>query len=264
MLLVASVLLSACAGTPGHRAPGRYGLDLDSASASCRQNPLLCAKLPGEPPVVPPSGAARVVATAGLTGQVVARALAATEQARIHEALKECADRARAEVLLRTLGRSPTLAECNEVLSRDSKGQPRTRAMLLGVEMHKEALACTETALNDLRPGQFSLEPCYRYDRSTGRTTLIDADERRALLRQGRSCELVGSLVPDVVLHLGNPLQIQAVYDFKFPCVSSDKRPTWREYPPGHPHGGTSQGEIYAKALSPYVFQVVPHLGVLP
>ena len=136
--------------------------------------------------------------------------------------------------------------------------------MLLGLEMHQLALKCAEVGLNALRPGQFSLEPCYRYDSRTGRVTLVSPEERQALLRQGRSCELAGSLVPDVVIHSGDPRQALAVYDFKFPCVNSDQEPQWRQYPEGHPHAGRRQGEVYEQALNTTkVWRTVPRLGVI-
>jgi hypothetical protein len=37
-----------------------------------------------------------------------------------------------------------------------------------------------------------------------------------------------GTLEPDVVIHTGDPLQVQAVYDFKFRCVGFDKKPERR------------------------------------
>jgi hypothetical protein len=200
-----------------------------------------------------------------MTGQVVLRVLKATEKANVEAVLTECADLARSEILIRRLGeRSPTPAECNEVLERDARGAPVTRAMLLGREMHLAALQCTEERLGAVLPGRFSLEPCYRYDPRTGRTTLVSPGERQALLRQGRSCELIGTLSPDVVIHTGNPLEAQAVYDFKFPCVNTDKPTPWSRYPPGHPHADRLQGEMYTEALGANdVWRVVPRLGVI-
>jgi hypothetical protein len=263
VVLVASMLLGGCAGTPSRGRSLRYTWP-DSVTNSCRQSPSLCAKVPGEQPLLPLSGPASVAASAGITGQAVLRVLEATTQARVDEMLKECADLARSEVLLRHLGnRSPTPAECNEVVSRDARGKPVTRAMQLGQLMHQEALKCSEDELNELLPGRFSLEPCYRYDSASGRVSLVSPEERQSLLRQGRSCELLGSLVPDVVIHTGNPLEAEAVYDFKFPCVNSDEAPSWREYPRGHPHAGRQQGAVYEQAFNTSVGRVVPRLGVI-
>lgn len=263
VVLAASVLLGACASAPGRGATGHYAFT-DSATQSCRQSPALCAKVAGEPLVLPLSGTARVAASVGVTGQVVYRVLEATEQAAIDTVLKECADSARSEVLDRRLGgRSPTQAECNEEV-QDAQGRRVTRAMLLGQEMHEVALKCAGDGLNELSPDGFSLEPCYRYDKQTGRFEPLSPEERRALLRQGRSCELVGSIVPDVVIHTGDPLQVYDVYDFKFPCVNSDQEPGWRRYPEGHPHAGRYQGEVYETALgTPHVWRVAPRWGVI-
>ena len=63
-----------------------------------------------------------------------------------------------------------------------------------------------------------------------------------------------GTLVPDVVIHSGNPLEVLAIYDFKFPCPFSND-PTWNKYPEGHPYYGSTQGRMYRE-----VFQVGPHL----
>ncbi len=261
-VLVASMLLGGCAGTPNRGNSLRY---TDSATNSCRQSPALCAKVPGEQPLLPLSGPASVAASAGITGQMVQRVLEASTRARVDEVLKECADLARSEVLLRHLGnKSPTPAECNEAVSRDARGKAVTRAMQLGQLMHQEALKCTEDTLNELLPGRFSLEQCYRYDPASGKVSLVSPEERQALLRQGRSCELLGSLVPDVVIHTGNPLEAEAVYDFKFPCVNSDGPPSWREYPPEHPYAGRRQGEIYERAFKTIVRRVAPRWGVIP
>lgn len=264
VVLTASVLLGACAGAPGRRAPGHYAYT-DSPTQTCRQSPALCAKMPGEQPVLPLSGATRVAATAGVTGSTVVRALEATEQARIEEVLKECADSARSNVLLEFMGgQSPTRAQCNEEVVDAAQGRRVTRAMQLGLEMHERALKCAGDGLDALRPDGFSLEPCYQYDKQTGRVSLVSPEERQALLRQGRSCELLGSLVPDIVIHTGDPLQAQAVYDFKFPCVNIDRVPEWRPYPQGHPHAGLHQGEVYGQALSTTkVWRVIPRLGVI-
>lgn len=82
---------------------------------------------------------------------------------------------------------------------------------------------------------------------------LVSAKEAQALIQQGCGGELEGTIVPDVVIHSGNPLEVLAVYELKFPCPSSNE-PSWREYEEGHPHG-SNQGEIYQKIL-----QVIPKL----
>ena len=83
------------------------------------------------------------------------------------------------------------------------------------------------------------------------------------LLRRGLWSELLGTIVPDVVLHAGNPARIQDVYDFKFPCVNPERDPSWGEYPIGHPHQEDSQGDIYWKALGAEPARVTPRRGVI-
>ncbi|WP_244226886.1 hypothetical protein [Corallococcus aberystwythensis] len=180
----------------------------------------------------------------------------------VTEALEECADKARTEVILANFGtRSPTPQECNEQV-RDAQGRTLTRAMQLGNEMHRVALQCAAEKLNKLRPGGFSLEPTYLYDLDSGKVTWLSPDEVARIRQRGSLGELKGSLVPDVVLHNGNPEQVQAAYDFKFPCVDIGKRPPWRKYPPGHPYDGMSQDEVYRQAFGLHeVPQVIPYLG---
>ena len=73
------------------------------------------------------------------------------------------------------------------------------------------ALQCVQERLDRLIPGRFSLEPRYRYDKRTGQTELVSQQEARALRQQGCGDELKGTLVPDVVIHSGNPLEALAV-----------------------------------------------------
>nr|WP_253899654.1 hypothetical protein [Corallococcus carmarthensis] len=180
----------------------------------------------------------------------------------VTEALEECADKARKEVILANFGtRSPTQQECNAQV-RDAQGRTITRAMKLGNEMHQVAFQCAKEKLNQLRPGGFSLEPTYLYDLESGKVTWLSPAEVARIRQRGSLGELQGSLVPDVVLHNGNPEQLQAAYDFKFPCADIDKRPSWRKYPPGHPYDGMSQNEVYRQAFSlGEVLQVIPYLG---
>jgi hypothetical protein len=134
--------------------------------------------------------------------------------------------------------------------------------MQLGTEMHQEAFKCVKERLGRLRPGGFSLEPHYRYDPKTGRTTHIPDDDVAALQESGNAGELLGTLAPDVVIHAGSPFQIQAVYDFKFPCFHLDGMPEWDSYPVGHPHHDFDQGELYRRALKAPNARVAPRIGV--
>jgi hypothetical protein len=130
--------------------------------------------------------------------------------------------------------------------------------------MHKVALQCAGERLGALRPGGFSLEQRYRYDRSTGKTTLVSAEEAQSLLRQWRGSELKGTLVPDVVIHSGDPSRAEAVYDFKFTCADSSGPARWGRYPEGHPYQRLSQKDMYQEALGVNAWRVIPWLGVLP
>lgn len=253
-------VLGACAS-----APRRYALDTESNT--CRQSPVQCAGLYG-------SEAARAkaqmeaAAAAGATLASAQRVLDAVTRVRIVEVLKECANEARLEVLVRRMkGRSPTAEDCLEVVGTNARGEPVTLAMKLGEEMHQFAQACAEEKLGDIIPGRFVLEQRYRYVRKTGETTLVTPKEEAELLRKGLSRQLSGTLKPDVVIHMGNPLHAQAAYDFKFPCASSSGPTPWRKYPAGHPHEFLTQKDLYQEALkllAAYVERILPIWGALP
>jgi hypothetical protein len=265
-VLLLSGLLTACGAGPGsRRAPRHYAQSLDSATNSCRQNPELCTAVAGEEVVVPLPQTARVAATLGTAAVGGKYVIEADVQARIEKALAECADEARSYVLLMHMdGRSPTYEECTEVLFTEPGGQEVTRAMWLGEKMHQVALPCVEQKLNEFLSGRFSVEPRYRYNPSTGRPEWISPEEVKALLRQGRSQELKGTIAPDVVIHMGNPVLVQQVFDFKFPCVNTDERSSWRPYPRGHPYQGRSQRDVYGQILRAPVRSVQPRIGVEP
>jgi hypothetical protein len=158
-------------------------------------------------------------------------------------------------------GGRPTADECRQWV-QDATGRRVTWAMKLGIEMHEVALRCAAEKLGKLRPGGFSIEPRYRYDMQTRQKRLVSPEEERALEQSGNGGELLGSLKPDVVLHAGDPLMVQVIYDFKFPCVDIGRMPDWQDYPPGHPYQGRSQGKMYEEVFSPDVFRVAPHLGI--
>lgn len=73
-----------------------------------------------------------------------------------------------------------------------------------------------------------------------------------------------GTIKPDIVIHEGDPLQVLATYDFKFPCVNLDEMPGWRKYPAGSPYEGNYQNQVYQEALSVEPYRVAPYLGVMP
>jgi hypothetical protein len=261
-MLMGCVLLGACAGAPVRREP--EGLRFDTVTNACRQNPANCVALTGRE-AARASGTTIGMATAA--GSAVARLLEKSAENLIDKALAECADLARSEVLLRHrqsfAGLSPTREECNERV-KEATGRPVTRAMQLGTEMHQVALKCAKEKLGTLRPGGFSLEPRYRYDRKSGKTKQVSDEEAQALRESGNAGELRGTLVPDVVIHPGNPLHAQAIYDFKFQCVHTDDSPQWDRYPAGHPHQGLNQRQLYQEALGVTAKRVAPRTGVSP
>ncbi|NOK17441.1 hypothetical protein [Corallococcus carmarthensis] len=234
---------------------------MDSVTNTCRTQPALCT---GPESVLPGVRAAEVaVVVAG------ARAMMDEDTQRAVEfVLKECADLARSQVLLRYHdGQSPSKAQCNETL-RNEKGESVSRAMWLGDKMHAAALECAQQKLESLRPGRFSLEPTYRVDRRTGVTTLLSAEEVQLLKQPRFQSELKGTLVPDVVIHEGSPLEANAVYDFKFSCYNVDEPAVWREVPAegASPGSVPTQKNLYMKALGlsrSQVLRVVPRHGVL-
>jgi hypothetical protein len=177
----------------------------------------------------------------------------------IERALVECAEQARSQVLIDELqGRSPSEQECNQRVP----GTKLTLAMLLGQKMHQEADRCAGEKLARLIPGKFSLEPRYRYDPVTGSTVFISEEEAQMLLRQWRGNQLKGTLRPDVVIHSGDPLQVQAIYDFKFGCTGLDP-PEWTQYGEDHPYRGLNQKRLYGKALHKNALRVIPRMGVM-
>jgi hypothetical protein len=182
----------------------------------------------------------------------------------IEEKLVKCADTARSEVLLKHAahfpnGGRPTTAECKQ-LSTAPKFKGKTWAQQLGIEMHEVALKCADAVLKNLVPGRFSLEQRYRYDRATKQKKPVSADEEKALVKSGNAGELKGSLVPDVVIHTGDLLAVQAVYDFKFPCVN-EEQPAWGRYPEDHPYKNINQRTIYQEAFGVNPVSISPRWG---
>ncbi|ATB30737.1 hypothetical protein [Melittangium boletus] len=174
--------------------------------------------------------------------------LPAKMRADVEEVLRNCAAKAHETVNHKHFGGEPTRAQCDEVLRRTPQGVPITWAIQLGLEKHEVAKACAEERLGAFLAGRFSLEQRYRYDPGTKRLELVSPQERFDLLNKNRAHTLVGTLEPDVVVHSGDPLKPQAVYDFKFPCLRSN-RPRWATYPKGHRHESLNQGEVYQEAF---------------
>lgn len=261
LALLGSVWLGACVGVPRRGAPSQYALD--TLTNTCLKDPKYCATLAGKEIT---SGPVQTVGSAVASGAAVLQVLTETAQENIEEELERCVEMARSEVLLRYptefKNESPSDAECRN-WTVDGKNRRVTWAMRLGTEMHEVALECAAGVLSRLRQGGFILDPCYRYDKQKKETTFVSCEEVKDLLEKGCSDELIGTLRPDLVLHGGHPLWVQAVYDFKFPCVHDSKQPPeWRRYPETSPHHGCHQGEMYEEALGVTPRRIAPRWGV--
>jgi hypothetical protein len=236
VLPLSALLIAAC---------GSAAYTVDSATSACRQNPAYCTQVAGEETIVPTLKGGVEVASVAATLKV----LNTQTKSSLEEALVKCVEWANDEVNNKRFGGNrPTAAQCQEVLGNDPCGNTVTRAMLLGKQKHRLALQCAELELGKLIPERFSLEQRYRYDPRTGQKQLVSAREAQALIQQGCGEELAGTIVPDVVIHSGNPLEVLAVYELKFPCPSSNE-PSWREYEEGHPYEGSTQGKMYFEIL---------------
>ncbi|RKH66756.1 hypothetical protein [Corallococcus aberystwythensis] len=257
------LLWTACAG-PEVRAPRSYSqATMDSATAGCLRNPA-CASQVGQDAILP--WLSRAAARAGQAAAVM-RLWEAAEVDRVERVLAECAKQANFEVNERLLGpgKRTNRQVCEEKVV-DANGREITRAVQLGEAKHAAALECVQRALGATDAGRFSLEPRYLRDAKTGRTRWLEPEEVAQWLRDGLFHLLTGTIAPDVVLHaLGNPLKVQRVYDFKFPCPVSNI-PRWDPYPDGHLFASKNQGEIYQQLLkSEQVPQLVsPNHGVTP
>jgi hypothetical protein len=256
-LVVVGLFLGGCASTGAP--PRGYAYTVDSPSNACRANALYCAVAAGKDPAM----ATGTQAAQGAAVLAAALKLFQDEhQNRVEQVLKDCVEQANAEVNLRRFGANPTRAQCSEQVGVDTKGNPITRSMTLGTEKHQVAFRCIQERLPSAWPGGFSLEQRYRYDRQAQQTTLVSEEDAQALLRQGRSDELRGTLRPDIVIHAGEPLQALAVYDLKFPCPGTNQ-PKWNDYPQGHPYFRSNQGQIYREALKATPALVAPSWGII-
>lgn len=248
--LVVSALLVAGCGTPmrqGYGVPRQYMQSWDSATSACLRNPA-CYAAQSEGEAILPWVSRSLAAVR--TAVAVARLLEAAELARVEQALKDCANEATVRVNDQLLGKGkrPTRELCQETYATDARGNKITWAMHLGREKHRAALECVQRELGDLADN-ISLQPQYQYDRATGKLKLLDPSQVDAWLRGGIWDMLIGTLIPDVVVHAsGDPLRIQHVFDFKFPCPA-DNPPRWYSYPPNHPYSPANQGDIYKEAF---------------
>lgn len=244
------------AGGPGRRGTGSYAQSLDSPTVTCENAPAYCAKLAGEEAALPLRVRAVQAATAVKAWQVLDELVRKT----LEDILIECANQADAEVNRQEFGgRAPTRQECQEQVG-GTRENPVTRGMRLGGAKHALALRCTEEKLGRAHPGRFSLEQRYRINPETRQLELISHEMELQMLRRGGK-ELVGSVVPDVIIHTGNPLQVQAVFDFKFPCPEGNQS-SWRQYSSGNGNEVSNQGDAYQKTFDVQAVRIRPRRSI--
>jgi hypothetical protein len=218
-----------------------------------------CLRFPGNCPGAQGLAARQRVAEAGATFASIAATLYAedkAQQARLEEAILDCVKDADFQLNERYFGGSPTREQCAEVVGRDARGEPITRAMLLGQEKHSLALQCIQQKLREIRPNGFSLNQRYRENKATGRWEPLSKSQIESLLRAGGD-GLIGTIVPDVVIHTGNMAEVLDIFDLKFPCPGTNPA-RWHNYTEGTPHHPLNQGEVYAKAFGVNPARVAP------
>ena len=247
-LLTAGLLLSGCGSVApvGRGRSTHFAHSVDSATSACLRS-AACSAATGEDAVLP--WLARAASVARTTAAML-RLLSTAELQRVEALLVECAKAAHFQVNEQMFGpnKRPTREQCEEKV-KNPWNQDVKRAVELGRLKHEAALKCAQRELEKSLPGNYSLEPRYGYEPKTKQTRLISREQVEEWLQAGWQHLLLGTLVPDVVLHeTGNPMKVQAVYDFKFPCHPSTD-PSWHRYPPGHPYHGFTQGEIYKQVL---------------
>jgi hypothetical protein len=256
LLVGLALLLSACAGVQRRGAPRVYAQGFDTETNACLHFPGNC---PGAQGMAAQQKVAETGATLGSIGATL-YAEDKAQQNRIAEAILDCVKDADFTLNERYFGGNPTREQCSEVVGRDSSGNPVTRAMLLGREKHTLALECIQLKLHEIRPKGFSLNQRYRENKSTGRWEPLSEQQVKALLRNGGD-GLIGTIVPDIVIHTGNALEVLDVLDLKFPCPGTNE-PTWYKYPDGHPFEGLSQGQVYKTAFGVNPARVAPRWDI--
>ena len=251
LLLTTSALLVGCTvpRVMGPGAPRHYAQAMDSATSACLRNPKCYMAPVGEDAIIP--WVSRSL-EAAQTLVAVLRLLEAAEVARVEQVLKDCANEASAQVDEQWVGKDkrPNRQLCEQTYETDSRGNKVTWAMHLGREKHRVAFECVHRELGETLADHLRLQPQYRYYRATRELELLDPREVAEWLRNGLYGMLLGTLIPDVVVHAAvNPLRVQAVFDFKFPCPSSNDA-RWHTFPENHPYHGLNQGQIYKEAFN--------------
>jgi hypothetical protein len=247
----------------GQYAPRQYAQTTDSATNACVRIPACYAPPIGEAPILP--WVSRSVHTASAASALL-KLLEAADLARITQVLSDCANQASQDVDNRLLGQGqrPSRQLCQETFKREPGGRKVTWAMHLGQEKHKAAMECVQRELPKELRDHVSMQPTYRYDRKTKALELLDPKQVDAWLREGLFQKLLGTLIPDIVVHAaGDLLQSHAVFDFKFPCPK-DNPPSWHKYHKDHPFNSATQQEMYREAFNVKVMSVRPGFGATP
>lgn len=259
LTLALSALLGACAGSP-HRAPHGELRFVDTETAGRLRHAAAVGWGASE---LPPA-ATRVVASnlARFVPILVNLLKSGDAVGEFEERLVECVIRAERQVNASYFGnRAPTRQECGEEVDVDGCGARITRAMQLGQQKHEVALQCARQVLEELWPGQFSLEQRYRYYPNARVLETVSREEEARLIAQGCTRELWRTIKPDLVLHAdGDLLRSVLTLDFKFPCPDSNQ-PQWKQYGEGSAYFGFNQGEIYKEALGGAALIISPLRG---
>ncbi len=255
-LLLTSVLLGACATSPGY--PGtspRGDLRLDSETAARLRHANLLHGAAGTSSAPLAVGATLVLATP----LVLAVLHHGHKVSELQERLVECARLAEHQVNSSHFGnRPPTREECGEELDVDGCAEPITRAMLLGRQKHAHALACAREVLTQLWPAPFSIEQRYRFYPYSRLLETISREKEQQLIKEGCTKDLWGSIKPDIVLHADyNLLQAALIIDLKFPCPPSNL-PKWTNYGPKSAYPSLNQGQVYKQSLGGEVLLLTP------
>jgi hypothetical protein len=260
-LLLASLVLAACAGGP--RRSGHGDLRLDTETVSRIRHAAALGE--GASSVAPSATRAVVSSLARYVPELLALLEADGAVEEFEERLVECALQAELQVNFTHFGnRAPTREECGQEVEVDGCNAPITRAMLLGRQKHVLALECAREVLEQLWPAPFSLEQRYRYYVGARFLELVTAEEEARLIAQGCTRELWRTIKPDIVLHADrNLLKAALVLDFKFPCPGTND-PQWTRYGGGSAYAGYTQGQIYNQALGGEAVIISPRRGLTP
>ncbi len=260
-LLVASAVLTACAGSP--RQSTRKDLRLDTETVSRVRH---AASVGNAARGVGATASRAVASDLGWLAPILLTLLENDDKVSdFEEQLVDCARQAERKVNAEHFGnRSPTREECGEEVQVDGCVEPITRAMLLGQQKHVLALQCAHEVLTQSWPAPFSIEQRYRYYHNAKFIETVNQREEARLIAQRCTLELWRTIKPDIVLHADhNPLKSVLTLDFKFPCPDTNK-PRWTQYGDKSAYAGTNQGKVYKDALGAEAMIISPKGFVIP